>query len=107
MQVLSLLAILFALLVAIFALQNAGPVEINFLVWKSRYISLVLVILGSAAFGAVAVFLLGVVRQVRQAREVKELKSQLKKLQETVAGYEKEAAVAEPGGGRQEGTGQA
>jgi len=35
-QVFSLLAIFFALLVAIFAIQNAVPVEINFLVWQFR-----------------------------------------------------------------------
>ncbi len=94
MQVFSLLAIFFALLVAIFALQNAVPVEINFLVWQFRRISLVLVILGSAAFGALVVFLLGTVKQVRQARMIREMKSQQKRLQETIARLE--AAPATP-----------
>ncbi|PRR75833.1 LapA family protein [Neomoorella humiferrea] len=106
MQFFTLMAILFALLVAVFALQNAEPVEINFLFWQFRHISLVLVILGSAAFGALAVFLLGAVRQVRQAREIKELKNNLKKLQEAGIYYEKEAAAGTEGG-RKEGTGRA
>lgn len=93
MQFLSVLAIFFALVVAIFAVQNAGPVEIKFLTWQFRRISLVLVILGSAAFGALVIFLLGAVKQVRQAREIRELKSQHKKLQETIARLEQEAAV--------------
>ncbi|QGP90767.1 Lipopolysaccharide assembly protein A domain protein [Neomoorella glycerini] len=102
MQIFSLLAIFFALLVAIFAVQNAGPVEINFLSWQFSNISLVLVILGSAAFGALVVFLLGAVRQVRQAREIRELKSQLKRLQETIAHREQAAAGAGAGAGRLE-----
>ena len=94
MQVFSLLAIFFALLVAIFAVQNAVPVEINFLAWQFRQISLVLVILGSAAFGALVVFLLGIVKQIRQTRMIRELRSQHKKLQETLARLE--AAPATP-----------
>ncbi|WXJ79840.1 hypothetical protein MTMBA_19310 [Moorella thermoacetica] len=100
MQIFSLLAIFFALLVAIFAVQNAGQVEINFLAWQFSNISLVLVILGSAAFGALVVFLLGAVRQVRQAREIRELKSQHKRLQETIARLE--LVAAGKGAGQQE-----
>lgn len=101
MQFFTLMAILFALIVAVFALQNAEPVEINFLFWQFRHISLVLVILGSAAFGALAVFLLGAMRQLRQAREIKELKSKLKKLQEASIYSEKEAAAGTEEAGRQ------
>jgi len=106
-QIYSLLSIFFALLVAIFAVQNAGPVEIKFLAWQFSNISLVLVILGSAAFGALVVFLLGAVRQVRQAREIRELKSQLKRLQETISSLEQAAAGSGTGEGRQERTRQA
>lgn len=76
MQIYSLLAIFFALLVAIFAVQNAVAVNINFLTWQFSGISLVLVILGSAAFGALVVFLLGLVRQVRVSREIRKLRNE-------------------------------
>ncbi|MDN5345039.1 MAG: hypothetical protein PWQ18_1153 [Clostridia bacterium] len=97
MQVFSLLAIFFALLVAVFAVQNAVQVEINFLAWQFRHISLVLVILGSAAFGALVVFLLGAVKQLRQAREIRELRSRCKRLQEDLARLEQGKAA--PGAG--------
>jgi len=94
LQVYSLLALIFALLVAIFAIQNAGMVEINFLVWRFPQISLVLVILGSAAFGAIFVFLLGLVKQLKMSRAIWELKSQNKKLNEALARLEQPATAA-------------
>lgn len=80
MQIYLLLAILFALLVAVFALQNAVAVNIKFLAWQFPGISLVLVILGSAAFGALVVFLLGLVRQVRVYREIRHLRNENRRL---------------------------
>ena len=50
------LALACALLVAIFALQNAGKVVVAFLLWHFE-VSLALVILGSTLLGAVFVFL--------------------------------------------------
>lgn len=94
MQIYSVLALIFALLVAIFAIQNAGMVEINFLIWRFPRISLVLVILGSAAFGALFVFLLGLVKQLKLSRAMWELKNQNKKLSETIAQLEQPAAAA-------------
>ena len=48
-------ALIFALLVAIFAIQNTTVVVINFLMWEF-HTSLVLVILGSALLGALLYF---------------------------------------------------
>ena len=56
-------ALFFALLVAVFALQNAGAVEISFLTMELS-VSQALVILISAAFGALVVFLLSLVRWI-------------------------------------------
>ncbi|HEX6988385.1 MAG TPA: LapA family protein, partial [Bacillota bacterium] len=58
-----LLALLFALLIAIFAAQNAQPVEVRFLSW-TWVTSLVLVIVGSAALGVLLAGTLSLVRQV-------------------------------------------
>jgi hypothetical protein len=59
--------------VAAFAVQNTTPVAISLLFWRFQEMSLVLVILGSAAFGALCVFLLGMFKQVSQSFKIKEL----------------------------------
>ncbi len=64
------LALVFALIVAIFALQNAGAVDISFLTMELS-ISQALVILISAAFGALAVLLLSLVRWIRCQSKIK------------------------------------
>ncbi|MGO0123110.1 LapA family protein [Desulfothermobacter acidiphilus] len=76
MQLIFLLALIFALLVAIFAVQNAIPVSIRFLGWHFSDVSLVLIILGSAVAGALVVFILGVGREWRRTREIRELRAQ-------------------------------
>lgn len=85
------LALICALLVAVFAVQNAKPVAVAFLAWHFK-ISLVLIILGAAALGAAAAFLLGTIRLIRQSRTLREanlkadqLKSQLERLQQQAA----------------------
>ncbi|WP_366924964.1 lipopolysaccharide assembly protein LapA domain-containing protein [Metallumcola ferriviriculae] len=75
-------ALLFALLVAIFAVQNTELVTINFLAWQFKEISLVLVILGSSVIGAVFLFFLGMVKQFSQYRSNKELTVMNKQLTE-------------------------
>ncbi|MDR3562737.1 MAG: LapA family protein [Negativicutes bacterium] len=101
------LALLFSLLVATFAIQNSAAVTVAFITWSFQT-SLVLVILGSATFGALTVLSLAALIQIkarwvlkrcmqRQGEleaEVSTLKSRL--CQETA----KEAAVqdeAQPG----------
>lgn len=64
------LSLLFAFAVAVFAIQNAGAVHINFLVWEGD-ISQALVILLSAIFGAVIVLLLSLIKQIQLSLAVK------------------------------------
>ncbi|MEW6574220.1 MAG: LapA family protein [Bacillota bacterium] len=70
------LGLLLALLVAVFAVQNATTVNIRFLAWQFKNISLAVVVLGSAAGGAFVVFILGVGREVRNAWRMRELSNQ-------------------------------
>ncbi|MDF2571581.1 MAG: Lipopolysaccharide assembly protein domain protein, partial [Sporomusa sp.] len=49
-----LFAFIFALLVAVFAVQNSLPVTVTFLTWGFQT-SLVIIILGSATFGAMTI----------------------------------------------------
>ncbi len=58
------LSLIFALVVAVFALQNAAAVDVNFLVWKVS-VSQALIVLASAVFGALAVLLLSLVKQMK------------------------------------------
>ena len=81
-------SLIFALFVAIFAVQNNVPIDISFLGWKYTDISLVLVIIGSAAAGAVAVFCLGLVKQFRLKRELRQLRLQNEKLSYRVSELE-------------------
>ena len=59
-----------ALLVALFAVQNAAPVAIN-LLWYVAEVPLVLVILGSALAGALIVFFIAIWREFRLKGNVK------------------------------------
>lgn len=64
------LALVFALLVAVFALQNAGAVDISFLTMELS-ISQALVILISAVFGALVVLLLSLIRWIKCQSRIK------------------------------------
>lgn len=103
MQIYLVSALVFSLLVAVFAIQNTEIVVIKFLTWNFS-VSLVLVILGSAVVGALALFFLSLFRQVnswmtiRQLNHRKdELEKQMKKLEETVNDLQKEKAVSQEG----------
>lgn len=65
-----ILTLLFALLIAIFAVQNAAPVAIN-LFWITTQAPLVLIILGSVLAGALIVFLIALWRQIRPQKKDK------------------------------------
>lgn len=62
--------LLVALVVALFAVQNADPVTIN-LLWYAPDVPLVLVILGSAFAGALIVFFMAIWREFRLKGKVK------------------------------------
>ncbi|HHW28288.1 MAG TPA: LapA family protein [Syntrophomonadaceae bacterium] len=61
---------LFVILIAVFAVQNAGPVSIKFLFWTVPGIPLVLVIFGTAFCGFVIGVLLGRLPKKGRAKEL-------------------------------------
>ncbi len=82
------LALIFALLVAAFAIQNSLPVTVSFVAWSFQT-SLVIVILGAATFGALAVVSLAVPLQIKARWDLKkalhrqgELEAEARTLQE-------------------------
>ncbi len=74
------LSLIFALIVAVFAIQNAAAVEVNFLAWKVS-ISQALIILMSAIFGAIAVLLLSLIKQMKLKAGIRSDKKTITSLQ--------------------------
>ena len=72
---------------AIFAIVNNELVPVNFL-FGSVEISAVLLILGSAAAGAIIMTFLSLVRHVRVGFEVRDLKKKIKHLEEDLKNKE-------------------
>lgn len=72
---------LFALLVALFAIQNADFVNIRFFAWQFQGISLVLVILGSAVAGAFIIFVAGAMKQFKMAWKIRDTEGKVRKLE--------------------------
>jgi uncharacterized integral membrane protein len=69
--------LLFAFVVAIFTVQNVAPVDVDFLFWQLREVSLSLVVMGSVFAGALIALVLGLARQYRMARRIRELAARL------------------------------
>lgn len=76
-----IISLLFAVLVAIFAIQNAGSVEINFL-FTTFTISQAVVILCSAIIGAIILLLLSLIKQIKQNMKIKQLNKEIELLTE-------------------------
>ncbi len=65
-----ILSLVFALIVAVFAVINVEPVTVDYLFGTSEW-PLILVILGSALLGGLAVGSIGIVRVYRLQRKIK------------------------------------
>lgn len=68
------IALVFALVIALFALQNVATGTVRFLLWEYEA-SLVLVVLGAASLGAALAFAASLGPRVRQTREMRRLAS--------------------------------
>ncbi|TLS39276.1 LapA family protein [Pseudalkalibacillus caeni] len=76
-----IIALIFALVIAVFAVINVDPVEVNYLFGTSEW-PLVLVILGSVLMGGLLVLGVGLVRYYKLLHEIRSLKKENGKLQE-------------------------
>ena len=74
-----ILGLLFALIVAIFAVVNVDSVRVNYVFGYSE-IPLILIILGSALLGGLIVGMFGILRQYRQQRQIKKLEKEIEQL---------------------------
>lgn len=83
MQIFFVLSLLFAILVSVFAVMNSDTVTIK-LLWKQYQFSQAIVILGSAAVGAIIVALLGVFSKVKSSFKIRELNNRIKTLEKEI-----------------------
>lgn len=97
-QVGLILALIFSLVIAIFATVNQQPVEINYLYGRAE-VPAVVVILGSAILGALVMFLLSVIRQVRANFRIRGLRNEVDELKENLLSLEgeRDALLAQVG----------
>lgn len=93
-------ALVFALFVAIFALQNSSTVTVSLLFWSFQT-SLVLIILGSATLGALTILSLAVPVQFRLRRSADkairhgaEMEARVIALEERIQQQEKEKEMS-------------
>jgi uncharacterized integral membrane protein len=97
MQVTLIISLIFAIFIALFAAVNGGEVTINLFFWKLEGVSQAMVILGSAAVGAVLVYMSGMMNRFKQARKVKELEKKVASLEKELGAAKPEALIkAEP-----------
>lgn len=79
------LSLLFALLVAVFAVQNATAVTVTILAWSFQT-SLVIIILGAATFGALIILSLALFGQFKLQRALRAARQREQQLQGEIAG---------------------
>ncbi|MGG0644484.1 lipopolysaccharide assembly protein LapA domain-containing protein [Sporosarcina gallistercoris] len=84
--------LLFALIIAVFAVFNVGKVPVDYVFGEAHW-PLVLVILGSALLGALASGLFTVFRSVRTRREVSVLQRQITEKESVIANQQNEIAM--------------
>jgi lipopolysaccharide assembly protein A len=85
-----ILALIFALITAVFAVINVEQVQVNLLFGSVR-LPLILLILGSVLLGGIIVGAFGLYRGYRQQREIKQLRTKLAQIEEAT-GYEENSA---------------
>ena len=97
MQVIIVISMIFSVLIAFFAVQNAGTVIVN-LFWYEVSLSQAVVILCSALFGVLIMLPFDVARTIKNKLKVMELSSEIKRLKEELkkAVEEKEGIPEKP-----------
>ena len=65
MQIVWIGSLFFAVLIALFAVQNITPVSVSLLFWRVESMPVAMVVLASSALGALTTYLFGLSRQVR------------------------------------------
>ncbi len=80
MQWTVVIALVFALAVGLFSVQNVTPVTLKFFSYEVGT-SLVVVVLSSVAFGALMIGILGLIGQIKARLQIRTLKGRIKTLE--------------------------
>jgi len=94
MQYTLVFGLIFALLVGLFAVSNYDVVTVKF-PWGSYDVSQAIIILGSAAFGAITVTILGLIRQFKLKLKQWETEKKIKKLEKQIVDLENQINIYE------------
>lgn len=86
-----LLGLLFAIIIAIFAVFNVDAVQVNYVFGKAQW-PLVLVILGAALLGAVVSGFVAMFLSFQSSRRIKELMKEMTTKELTIAAQQNEIA---------------
>ncbi|MDD2481477.1 MAG: LapA family protein [Lutispora sp.] len=81
MQFIIVISMIFALFIALFAIQNAAIITIN-LLWYKFNLSQAVVILASALFGILIMLPFDVAKRISHSIKINELNNKVKKLNE-------------------------
>lgn len=79
MQLALILALLLAIAVAVFAVQNSIPVTVSFLLWEAQT-SVVVLVLASALAGVLISALFAAARGLRLSSEIRDLRRRLREV---------------------------
>lgn len=79
-----IVGIILALIIAIFAVINVDPVEVNFLFAQAEW-PLILIILGSVLFGCLIIFFLNITKSRGMKKKVKQLTTEKTELERQLA----------------------
>lgn len=89
MQIIIVVSMIFAIFIAVFALQNASVITINFL-WYKLNLSQAVVILGSALFGILVMIPFDVIKRIKNSKKISDLNNQIKKLNVELETFKKD-----------------
>jgi uncharacterized integral membrane protein len=95
-QFIVLLALLFSIVIAIFAVQNTTPVDVQFVTLQAEHVAVSVLVLIAAALGAVAMLLIGISREASLRWHHRSVNQQLKHTQARLAELEAAQAAAAP-----------
>ena len=113
MQLVWIGSLFFALLIALFAIQNTAPVTVSFLAWRVEAVATSMVVLGAAALGALTTYLFGLSREIRGRFErrgsrstirgqdalIEELRARVRELEQDNEHLRRGSAVGSQGSG--------
>jgi putative membrane protein len=103
MQLIWIASLVFAVLIALFAVQNTTPISVSFLVWRLEAVAVAALVLAAAALGALLTYLLGLGRGIRSGMDLRSSRATIRRqeaeiadLQARLREHETQPGVKEP-----------